>query len=1421
LAQGGMAEVYMAKTIGIAGFEKVLAVKRILPQFAREPRFIRSFIDEARIAVQLNHRNIVQVFDFGRADGELYLAMELIEGVDLRTAIQAAATHGYELPISLSCYILADVGAGLDYAHRKKDLQRRPLGIVHCDVSPQNVMLSNDGFVKILDFGVARARFAGAPKTRRLRGKPRYMAPEQTRGEVPTAATDVFALGILAWELLTGLPLFEGKDVKSILASVRRADAPEVEKLNPDVPSYLSRAIAAALHPDPGQRGTASDLSSALAQAARELSTVANSRALAEWLELVAPHDLEDQTVEETTGVTKPIKVEHVLSASSFDDVRTATATTTIVLDEAPEDSQDSEFVEDDTQAEDTGLDEEPAASLLEKRRVCATAVLVEGGSEETQRELCRILADIAYKRGAVVHGKTDTSLIAVFGLEIAGEDDVASSMQYALDAVELARETGAATFGSGPTLEVRIAARAGIVAQRRDEVIRLRKDAVEEARGLAREAEPNRPLLTGGTGRLTSAQFAFREVPARRYRSRRLRVLELLGPRDYDDTERTLRERRGRFFGREKELERLHQSLERALTENNRVTVAVYGKVGVGKSRLVAEFVARETAGAEPPLLVAVAATPGARQAPFSLVTQFFQASLNLPPGRGESARSRLIQRLRPVLHEMGMERAELDDCVGAVERAMELRDGALNAPVLPTADLRDRVSGGLRSFRRSLLRGRPLITVVENVLLADNASNEVLRTVLRPPSPDGAELVILTARPLADSSSPLPDEIDDLISLGELNEDDRRALIRDRLAEAATDKAVEAVQRRARGNPLFIEEVASAARERGFDEIPASARDVILSRVDRFPKYTKATLQWASVVGPTFRTRILEEVLGPRARRHLQVLVEEDVLVRTDAGSLDATEGELTFRHGLIQEAVYESLSAGARRKVHAKIGRLLALRLEAGREEPPAVVAQHLEAGGEHAAAARLWLRAGQVALAAHDATAARDAFTHALELDAAFQPKSEDAIARKRDALFGRERANRDLGLHEDQSQDLVALEVVAAGDPAAVAEVSNRMATRHLRLGDYATAIESTEKAEKAAKNAGDERALGEALRIRGEAFERTGRFDEGLAVVNEAIEIFRRVGAIHEETRAMIGIGRNHLMRSRYEDAREAYQPVVERIDDNADPWLERVARNHLAVIHLCLGEFERSMKSAQRSVEICEYYGDLARAGDNLSVCGIILTAVGQYKEAAHYFKKALDIHDRTDSKWSRADCLVYAGANQALRGKHDAGIALISEAASIAKAIKARYVEANAGVALATALLRRGRKGDDLRAAEVASKTAELAKESDLVGAEIQALSRLGEALSRRGKTDEGLVASTRAVELLDELHFIEGSEEDVIYTNCRLLRQAGDAGAAAMLDRARAGLARKLALLDNPEWRRSFMEDIELHVEIANER
>ena len=222
IAQGGMAEVYKVKTVGIAGFEKIQALKRILPQLGARgpvhPQLHRRGADRGRahppqhrpgVRLRQGRRRAVPRDGADRGQGPARPRWRRRSRATLLPPIAGRGVHHRE------------VAAGLDYAHRKTDGYGGALGIVHCDVSPSNVMLSTDGYVKILDFGIARATFASALERRRLRGKPRYMAPEQTLGEPPTAASDVFALGIIAWELFTGLPLYRGADLKAILEAVR------------------------------------------------------------------------------------------------------------------------------------------------------------------------------------------------------------------------------------------------------------------------------------------------------------------------------------------------------------------------------------------------------------------------------------------------------------------------------------------------------------------------------------------------------------------------------------------------------------------------------------------------------------------------------------------------------------------------------------------------------------------------------------------------------------------------------------------------------------------------------------------------------------------------------------------------------------------------------------------------------------------------------------------------------------------------------------------------------------------------------------------------------------------------------------------------------------------------------------------------
>ena len=240
-----MGEIFRAKYAGLAGFERPCAIKRILPHLSDDEEFADRLINEAKIAVQLSHGNIVQIYELGKIESEYFIAMEWVDGPDLSTLQVRARAKDLPMPVALAVHVIHEVARALDHAHRKADAEGRPLGIVHRDVSPQNVMLSIDGAVKLGDFGIARAggiarKFATGMGA--VLGKRRYMSPEQRRGDPVDSRTDIYALGALLYEVITGEP----PDPDS--------PAPPLATRVPDLPEELDELCASALEPDPAKR---------------------------------------------------------------------------------------------------------------------------------------------------------------------------------------------------------------------------------------------------------------------------------------------------------------------------------------------------------------------------------------------------------------------------------------------------------------------------------------------------------------------------------------------------------------------------------------------------------------------------------------------------------------------------------------------------------------------------------------------------------------------------------------------------------------------------------------------------------------------------------------------------------------------------------------------------------------------------------------------------------------------------------------------------------------------------------------------------------------------------------------------------------------------------------------------------------------
>ncbi|HEX3764414.1 MAG TPA: serine/threonine-protein kinase, partial [Kofleriaceae bacterium] len=267
LASGGMADVLLARTAGLEGFERHVVIKRIRPELAHDRRFVRMFLDEARVAATLHHQNIVQVHDVGEVDGEYFIAMEYVHGEDVRHVLTHASRQRSHVPLGYVAAIVSAAAAGLHHAHDRLGHDRRPLHIVHRDVSPSNILIGYDGAIKLVDFGIATASLQRESRAASLTGKLAYMSPEQCLGAPVDRRTDVYGLGVVLYELVTTTPMIQGDGDRQVIEKVVHGRITPPHTRRPELPRELTDIILRALATDPAQRyATADELRIALDQ---------------------------------------------------------------------------------------------------------------------------------------------------------------------------------------------------------------------------------------------------------------------------------------------------------------------------------------------------------------------------------------------------------------------------------------------------------------------------------------------------------------------------------------------------------------------------------------------------------------------------------------------------------------------------------------------------------------------------------------------------------------------------------------------------------------------------------------------------------------------------------------------------------------------------------------------------------------------------------------------------------------------------------------------------------------------------------------------------------------------------------------------------------------------------------------------------
>ena len=255
IAQGGMAEIFKGRALDAHGLERPVVIKRILPHIAASPEFVEMLVDEAKIAVMLSHGNIAQIHDLGKVADDYFIVMEYVEGKTLSQIMKRLKTQGKLMPVAYAAYVCREIASALDYMHRKTDDEGNPLNIVHRDISPQNAILSTAGTIKIIDFGIAKAKTkVSTTDSGVLKGKFAYMSPEHAEGQKLDHRTDLFSLGVILFELLTGTRLFKGKTNMETVKRVKKAKVPTPSGVRSAIPKALDQIVFKALQKDRNKR---------------------------------------------------------------------------------------------------------------------------------------------------------------------------------------------------------------------------------------------------------------------------------------------------------------------------------------------------------------------------------------------------------------------------------------------------------------------------------------------------------------------------------------------------------------------------------------------------------------------------------------------------------------------------------------------------------------------------------------------------------------------------------------------------------------------------------------------------------------------------------------------------------------------------------------------------------------------------------------------------------------------------------------------------------------------------------------------------------------------------------------------------------------------------------------------------------------
>jgi serine/threonine protein kinase/tetratricopeptide (TPR) repeat protein len=1238
LGEGGMGKVYLAEDTRLG---RKVALKLLPASFVEDEERVRRFEQEARAASALNHPNILTIHEIG-TDGALrFIATEFVEGRTLREHL--SRREQASLPEVLE--IAIQVAAALSAAHAAR--------IVHRDIKPENIMLRPDGYVKVLDFGLAKPTEQETPprgssstaatgvdsfskalvNTRpgMVMGTARYMSPEQARGFEIDARTDVWSLGVVLYEMLSGRAPFEGPTNSDVMASVLQRDPRPLAEHAPGVPAELERIVLKALSKDREERY----------QTVRELAL--DLRRLKQRLEFEAELGRSQHVAEE------PHAAEGV-----------------------PAQAHSASRVEPEPQASRAPSGQHKSSEQLKQLTVLFAdfdgfAALSETPDAEEVSELMRELwgrvDGIVLDHGGATERRMGDELMALWGAGVAHEDDPEHAVRAAL---EMRREVteffktsarGSDESGAEAHALVRVGINTGPVllsAEGERGELTATGATVNVARRLEQAAPGGSILISHDTYRHVRGIFDVQELELLNVKGRaepvRTYVVERAKPRAFRLRTRGVEGVETRMIGRRAELSRLRDALHTVFEDRETQAVTVVGDAGLGKSRLLYEFGGEVELMPERVSVFQGRATQWTRGVPYGLVREVFSERFEIQESNTATvAREKLERgmlelfgdneeaRMRAhfIGHLIGLDFSESPYLAGILDDSKQVRGRAFHYA---------------SQFFSEQARGGPTVVYLDDLHWADDGSLDFFDHLARTCG-DVPLLILCFARTDLLERRPawgegLPTHA--RLALQPLTRRESRQLVEEILRHAQTIPHAlrELVVSAAEGNPFYVEElikmlidqrVIVVASDRWRVDtsrlvevrVPPTLTGVLQARLDVLPAWEKTVVQRASIIGREFWGGALEQFSRSASARGeagegdtasaLEALRRKELIYRREASTFAGTT-EYTFKHAILRSVTYENVLRRERRRLHAETAEWLQSSGGARVEDYAAVIAEHYERAGSAARAAQWYGRAGRQARASYAPEAAIGFYRQALELMREATTSSGSSTGSSGGAGDAEAAAVAVLRAHVTnwygglgealtmQARYGEAIEAYAlmrgtaeeAGELIAQARAWNGLTAVQEYLGDNRAALESARRAETLARKAGDAAGAKAELAV---ALNRQGLASHRLGDAAAVAELGQRIlhlsetmseGARHARANGLRLLGVAHETSGRFAEGDECFEQSLALLRELGDRRNIGFMLNNLGVIAHLRGDYEAAVRRYGEALAIFREIGEL-----------------------------------------------------------------------------------------------------------------------------------------------------------------------------------------------------------------------------------